>query len=162
MGPDGGGLGKAAGELMREMQKMQIDMQQQQQGQRIPGSAKLFTEILAQKAQAVQVAKKTSALAHAAQVLRTAKAEAKLVARKVAGAAQAQRSRTAEMIERLIDGQDRMNKIMSLALSGRQFSPVELISMQAGVYRFAQELELTSKVVEKGTSSIKQTMNTQV
>jgi len=34
--------------------------------------------------------------------------------------------------------------------------------MQAGVYRFTQELELTSKVVEKATATIKQTMNTQV
>ena len=32
----------------------------------------------------------------------------------------------------------------------------------AGVYRFTQELELTGKVVEKATSGIKQTMNTQV
>jgi hypothetical protein len=51
---------------------------------------------------------------------------------------------------------------MKMALSGRQFTPPELLAMQAGVYRFSQELELTSKVIEKATSGIKQTMNTQV
>ena len=55
-----------------------------------------------------------------------------------------------------------MTKIMHMALSGRQFSPTELLAMQAGVYRFSQELHLTGKVVEKATGGIKQTLNTQV
>ena len=76
--------------------------------------------------------------------------------------AKAERSRVADLLENLVNGQDKMTNIMNLALSGRQFSPPELIAMQAGVYRFSQELELTSKVVEKATSGVKQTMNTQV
>ena len=59
-------------------------------------------------------------------------------------------------------GQNKLEEIMNLALSGRNFSQSELLALQAGVYRFTQELELTSKVIEKGTSSIKQTLNTQV
>lgn len=81
---------------------------------------------------------------------------------RVGEAAQAQRSKMAQMLEELVGGQDKMTGIMKMALSGRQFSPPELLAMQAGVYRFSQELELTSKVVEKATSGIKQTMNTQV
>jgi hypothetical protein len=60
------------------------------------------------------------------------------------------------------DSQERMQKIVELALSGRQFSPQELLALQAGVYRFSQELELAGKVVEKVTSGVKQTLSTQV
>ena len=67
-----------------------------------------------------------------------------------------------EIIEQLAGGQDKMSNIMNLALSGKKFSSSELLAMQAGIYRFSQELEITSKGVEKATSGIKQTMNTQV
>ena len=46
-------------------------------------------------------------------------------------------------------------------LVGKEFA-VELLAIQAGVYKFSQELELTSKVVEKATSGVKQTLQTQV
>ncbi|MDE0882625.1 MAG: ATP-dependent helicase HrpB [Myxococcota bacterium] len=62
----------------------------------------------------------------------------------------------------VMDGQGKLDKIIKLATSGRSFSPTELIAVQAGVYKFSQELELTSKVVEKATSGIKQTLQTQV
>ena len=61
-----------------------------------------------------------------------------------------------------MQGQNKLEEIINLSLSGRNFSSSELLALQAGVYRFTQELELTSKVVEKGTATIKQTMNTQV
>ena len=48
------------------------------------------------------------------------------------------------------------------ALSGDKLSSQELLAMQAKIYRFTQEMEITSKVVEKSTSGLKQTMNTQV
>jgi hypothetical protein len=59
-------------------------------------------------------------------------------------------------------GQVQMDKLISGALGGKNFSNQELLAMQAGMYKYSQELELTSKVVEKATSGIKQTMNTQV
>ncbi|MGQ0503921.1 MAG: ATP-dependent helicase HrpB [Myxococcaceae bacterium] len=37
-----------------------------------------------------------------------------------------------------------------------------LIQMQAGMYKYTQELELTGKVVEKATSGLKDTLKTQV
>ncbi len=66
------------------------------------------------------------------------------------------------ILEDVMQGQNKLEEIVNLSLSGRNFSSSELLALQAGVYRFTQELELTSKVVEKGTSTIKQTMNTQV
>jgi hypothetical protein len=66
------------------------------------------------------------------------------------------------IMEDVMQGQNKLEEIINLSLSGRNFSTPELLALQAGVYRFTQELELTSKVVEKGTSTIKQTMNTQV
>ncbi|MEM7678953.1 MAG: hypothetical protein AAF449_23485 [Myxococcota bacterium] len=66
------------------------------------------------------------------------------------------------IMEDVMQGQNKLEEIISLSLSGRSFSTPELLAMQAGVYRFTQELELTSKVVEKATATVKQTMNTQV
>jgi hypothetical protein len=66
------------------------------------------------------------------------------------------------IMEDVMQGQNKLEEIINLSLSGRNFSTPELLAMQAGVYRFTQELELTSKVVEKATNTIKQTMNTQV
>lgn len=40
-------------------------------------------------------------------------------------------------------------------------SPAELLALQAGVYRFNQELELASKVVEKATGAVKTTLQSQ-
>ena len=49
-----------------------------------------------------------------------------------------------------------------MATSGKTFSNQQLLAVQASVYKFSQELEMTSKVVEKATSGVKQTMQTQV
>jgi hypothetical protein len=160
MDPSGGGIGKAAGELMKEMQKAQNDLQQLEKTQQTGQGSTNFQNVM--QTQAPHNVQATGQVAESHKVLLKAKVNANLPSTRVGQAAQAQRSRLANMLDGLIGGQDRMTKIMNLALSGRQFSPTELIAMQAGVYRFSQELELTSKVVEKATSGIKQTMNTQV
>jgi hypothetical protein len=67
-----------------------------------------------------------------------------------------------QMMDQLADGQNKLEEIMKISLSGKNLSSSELLGLQAGVFRFTQELELTSKLIEKGTSSIKQTLNTQV
>ncbi|MBI3178891.1 MAG: hypothetical protein HYZ27_04480 [Deltaproteobacteria bacterium] len=160
----GGGIGKAAGELMKEVQKAQDQMQQLDKSQQVGGGQ--FDQVMeAQRtlgAENVQGAKEVQGTTKAADVLLQAKVNNTLPSTRVGEAAKAERSKMATMLEQLIGGQDKMTKIMNMALSGRQFSPSELIAMQAGVYRFSQELELTSKVIEKATSGIKQTMNTQV
>ena len=67
-----------------------------------------------------------------------------------------------KVLNSVMSGQDKMSKIIKLATSGRAFNPTELLAIQAGVYKFSQELELTSKVVEKATDGVKQTLQTQV
>ncbi len=58
--------------------------------------------------------------------------------------------------------QTRLDQILQLAESGRTVSPAELLAFQAHAYRASQELDLASKVVEKGTSAVKQTLQTQI
>ncbi|OGQ92200.1 MAG: hypothetical protein A2289_02530 [Deltaproteobacteria bacterium RIFOXYA12_FULL_58_15] len=116
----------------------------------------------AQSPQGVEGATQVQGVQESQKVLLQARVNANLPTTKVGEADKTQQTRLTKMLDGLLGGQDRMTKIMDMALSGKQFSAQELIAMQAGVYRFSQEVELTSKVVEKATSGIKQTMNTQV
>lgn len=45
------------------------------------------------------------------------------------------------------------------AIKGKEFSLQELIAIQVGVYRYNQEIDLISKLIEKTTSGIKQIIN---
>jgi len=163
MDPAGGGIGKAAGEMMKEMQKAQNELAQLDKTQQSGAPGQGFQNVMqAQQTQGVQASNQVQGVQNASKILSQAKINANMPATKVGAASKAKHSRMTKLLEGLVHGQDKMTKIMHMALSGRQFSPPELIAMQAGVYRFSQELELTSKVVEKATSGIKQTMNTQV
>lgn len=161
----GSGIGKAAEELMKEMQKAQAEVHQKQLDKAGSLGSQDFGQVL-QAQQTQEVGKvhtsKVAGASKAANILAQAKINANAPSAKVNEVAVAERSRMADMLQELVGGQDKMTGIMKMALSGRQFSPPELLAMQAGVYRFSQELELTSKVIEKATSGIKQTMNTQV
>ena len=66
------------------------------------------------------------------------------------------------VVDHLEKGQTYMDQLISQGTSGKQFSNGELIALQAGMYKYTQELDLTSKVVEKATSGIKDTLKTQV
>ena len=164
MDPTGGGIGKAAGELMQEMQRAQQELKQPKTSQ--PGGTGSFDQVMQShgttSTQQVQATHQTHATQEASKVLMQAKVNANLPSTRVGAAEKSEQSKLGDMLQKLIGGQDKMTQIMNMATSGRQFSPAELLAMQAGVYRFSQELELTSKVIEKATSGIKQTMNTQV
>lgn len=58
--------------------------------------------------------------------------------------------------------QARLDSLLKLAESGRTFSPAELLAFQTHAYRASQEIDLAGKVVEKGTSAVKQTLQTQL
>lgn len=66
------------------------------------------------------------------------------------------------VIGELEKGQLNMDKLIKAGASGKNFSNAELLSLQAGMYKYTQELDLTSKVVEKATSGLKDTLKTQV
>jgi hypothetical protein len=68
----------------------------------------------------------------------------------------------AKVFAQVGQAQLRMEQILSLAESGKSFSPAELLSLQAHVYRASQELDLAGKVVEKATGGLKQVLQTQV
>jgi len=59
-------------------------------------------------------------------------------------------------------GHLRLEKLIQASASGKQFSNAELLSLQASMYKYTLELDLTSKVVEKATSGIKDVVKTQV
>jgi hypothetical protein len=71
-------------------------------------------------------------------------------------------STAARVLDQVSAAQGRMDAILSLAESGKSFSPAELLSLQAHVYRASQELDLAGKVVEKATGGVKQVLQTQV
>lgn len=66
------------------------------------------------------------------------------------------------MLDRVSEAQQRLERVLELAQSGKSFTPNELIALQAHVYRASQELELAGKVVEKATGGVKQILQTQV
>lgn len=59
-------------------------------------------------------------------------------------------------------GEGVMDKLINEGLAGKEFSMSELLALQAGMYKYSQELELTGKVVEKATNGLKDTLKTQV
>jgi hypothetical protein len=65
-------------------------------------------------------------------------------------------------VRELEQGQRDLDRIIQAVASGKRFSNAELLSLQASMYRYTQELELVSKVVEKGTSGLKDVLKTQV
>jgi hypothetical protein len=66
------------------------------------------------------------------------------------------------MVASLEKGQLNIDKMINGGLSGKSMSNQELLQMQAGMYKYTQELDLCSKVVEKATSGLKDTLKTQV
>jgi hypothetical protein len=66
------------------------------------------------------------------------------------------------MMDNLEKGGAAIDKLLNGGLAGRNFSNSELLGLQAGMYKYTQELDLCSKVVEKATSGLKDTLKTQV
>lgn len=61
----------------------------------------------------------------------------------------------------LVRGQRFVDGALRRAMRGRELSPQRLLALQAGVYRYTQEMELASKVVDKATGAVKQTLQSQ-
>ena len=50
---------------------------------------------------------------------------------------------------------------LNAARRGQTLSPERLLMLQAGVYRYSQQLELASKLVDKATGAIRQVLTSQ-
>lgn len=168
----GGGLGKATQQMMQEMMRQQ---QEQAQGPNKAGGAQF-----ANKVEGVQNTQGPSDVNKVQEAQKSVQAEKSLGAHQILKAAQTQPTSSTTGVKRvegksplektgmkrLLDqvagGQNKLDRIIKMATSGKTFNQQELLAIQAGVYKFSQEMELTSKVVEKATSGVKQTMQTQV
>ncbi|MGC8927829.1 MAG: hypothetical protein ACP5QK_07875 [Myxococcota bacterium] len=51
---------------------------------------------------------------------------------------------------------------VNMAARNDRLSPTQLLAIQSGVLRSSLELDITSKVIEKVSSGVRQTMNNQV
>jgi len=81
----------------------------------------------------------------------------------VNGKAEAQKGNMmTSMVDSLEKGQVNLEKLIESGASGKKFSNAEMLSLQASMYKYTQELDLTSKVVEKATSGLKDVVKTQV
>jgi hypothetical protein len=161
--PTGGAGAKVASEMLKEVQSAmkQAEVAQPQGTPQVEFNQMLNTQRIGE----VQEAAKAANQQGATDILRAATSSQRTVAAPAVGTSidtHPIRSGLHRMMDQVMDGQNKLEEIMRISLSGKNFSSAELLALQAGVYRFTQELELTSKVIEKGTSSIKQTLNTQV
>jgi len=66
------------------------------------------------------------------------------------------------MMDNVEKGQASLDKLIGSAFDGKKFSNAELLSLQASMYKYTQEMDLTSKIVEKTTTGLKDTLKTQV
>ena len=64
-------------------------------------------------------------------------------------------------VQSIVRGERLVNGVINAARHGATFSNEQLIAVQAGVYRYTQELELASKLVDKATGAIRQTLQSQ-
>jgi hypothetical protein len=172
--PVSGGIGKASTQMMQEMQKEMQKAAQEQQNVNKPG----FDNVMAQQGvndptkvqdvSKVTEVNKTQDPTRAADVLRTAQSQkvdgvnpdtgVKAVDKK----AETREAGFKSILNQVVEGQNKLDDIIKMATSGKTYGNQELLAIQAAVYKFSQELDLTSKVVEKATSGVKQTMQTQV
>lgn len=167
--PVSGGIGKASQQMMQELQK------QMSENQNVAGKGgPQFNDMMVQNTQGVQAqnpamdATKVQETQKASDVLRTAQSQQvtgvdkSIGVKPVEAKAEARESGLKSILNQVVDGQNKLDQVIKMATSGKQYGNQELLAIQAAVYKFSQELELTSKVVEKATSGVKQTMQTQV
>jgi hypothetical protein len=109
-----------------------------------------FDGVLADKAQGApqaQPVRNTEAVRQVERVAKPEKATVNLVS---------------HVVHELEAGHLRLEKLIQASASGKRFSNAELLSLQASMYKYTLELDLTSKVVEKATSGLKDVVKTQV
>jgi hypothetical protein len=70
------------------------------------------------------------------------------------------------LIRRLLGGaigaEDRVDALLAAAARGKTFSPGELLALQSITFRYAQTVEVVSRVADRLVGTVKQTMSTQV
>lgn len=62
----------------------------------------------------------------------------------------------------LVGAQQKLDEVLTLARSGRSFTAAELLALQSQVYQASQNIDLTTKLVEKVSTGAKQILQTQL
>jgi hypothetical protein len=66
------------------------------------------------------------------------------------------------MFARALSAERQVDGLLEAAARGKTFTPAQLLAMQATVARYAQTVEVVSRVADRLVGAIKQTMGTQV
>jgi hypothetical protein len=66
------------------------------------------------------------------------------------------------MLTRAVGAERQVDALLEAAARGKTFTPAQLLAMQATVARYAQTVEVVSRVADRLVGAIKQTMGTQV
>lgn len=67
-----------------------------------------------------------------------------------------------QFVEGISDDKQEIDRMLETGLGGGNLDQKELLEMQALIYSYSKKVELTSKVVEKGTGGLKQMMQMRV
>ena len=67
-----------------------------------------------------------------------------------------------QVVNRIKDGQSRLNSLIKDCTSGKSFSPQEMLGVQAEISAITTDIQLCSKVVEQGVAGVKQMLQMQV
>ena len=71
-------------------------------------------------------------------------------------------SRVAQVMSKILSDEKAVDQGLARALRGGAASPQELLALQVQVMRYSQAIEVASRIVEKVTGAVKQTLQTQV
>ncbi len=67
-----------------------------------------------------------------------------------------------QLLQNALDADRRVDAVLRAAASGKTFTPAELLSLQAQVFRYSQTVEVISRGTDKLVGGLKQTLSTQV
>lgn len=67
-----------------------------------------------------------------------------------------------KFVDEISEDKQEIDRMLEAGLGGENLDQKELLEMQALIYSYSKKVELTSKVVEKGTGGLKQMMQMRV
>jgi len=156
------GAGKAGAELFKEASKELQNAQQQ---------VSKFEE-LRNKMEAQDISGTNKAGQNTLQIEQTDKAKEAQATQQLNPVEQAQKtgeipkvtdmSSLQQVVDRIKDGQSRLNSLIKESTSGKTYSPQEMLGLQAEISAITTDIQLCSKVVEQGVAGVKQMLQMQV
>ena len=65
------------------------------------------------------------------------------------------------VLERVGHEVDRGERLVGAAIHGGKRDPQDLLALQAGIYRYTEVVDLATKVIDRATSAVKTTLQSQ-